>query len=281
MWGIRLFGRGKEDVDESTCVECGRTLLAGEWTQRLVDDDGNETLICSLCSRPGPVDQETVSADTTPAGTGRVRMSRTESDSFWRALKDKDAQIERLESLLARSEAEKQELAAELAHLKGAPLDEAAAGGRAAPEDTLPGKPPAPPTEETAAPPVPPAPTSPAISSDSSAATRTDPRLGESLRAASTPDDPAVVAPPPPEIAPAPAAPDARLDEPTEPDPGASLTILQRGVDLLNVSAVPKRIVETNENLGIPHIHVGSEDDSTLLIGKQSGIYYPIGNSSH
>ena len=44
------------------------------------------------------------------------------------------------------------------------------------------------------------------------------------------------------------------------------LTILQRGVDLLNVSAVPKRVVETNENLGIPQVHVGSENDNTLLI---------------
>ncbi len=42
--------------------------------------------------------------------------------------------------------------------------------------------------------------------------------------------------------------------------------ILQRGVDLLNVSAVPKRIVETNENLGLAQVHVGADDESTLLI---------------
>ncbi len=44
------------------------------------------------------------------------------------------------------------------------------------------------------------------------------------------------------------------------------LTILQRGVDLLNVSAVPKRVVETNENLGIPQVHVGCENQDSLLI---------------
>ena len=43
---------------------------------------------------------------------------------FWRALKDKDAEIERLESLLARSEAEKQELAAQLAQARGEGVSE-------------------------------------------------------------------------------------------------------------------------------------------------------------
>ena len=37
----------------------------------------------------------------------------------------------------------------------------------------------------------------------------------------------------------------------------ASLTLLQRGVDLLNVSRVPRKIAETNEQLGLPHVHVG------------------------
>ena len=37
----------------------------------------------------------------------------------------------------------------------------------------------------------------------------------------------------------------------------ASLTLLQRGVDLLNVSRVPRKIAETNEELGLPHVHVG------------------------
>ena len=36
----------------ASCDLYGRTLLAGEWTQRLVDDDGSERYVCSLCARP-------------------------------------------------------------------------------------------------------------------------------------------------------------------------------------------------------------------------------------
>ena len=35
-----LFGRGKDNKVGRVCTECGRTLLAGEWTQRSVGDDG-------------------------------------------------------------------------------------------------------------------------------------------------------------------------------------------------------------------------------------------------
>ena len=41
----------------------------------------------------------------------------------------------------------------------------------------------------------------------------------------------------------------------------ASLTLLQRGVDLLNVSRVPRKIAETNEQLGLPHVHVGFDSE--------------------
>ncbi len=41
----------------------------------------------------------------------------------------------------------------------------------------------------------------------------------------------------------------------------ASLTLLQRGVDLLNVSRVPRKITETNEQLGLPHVHVGCDGE--------------------
>jgi hypothetical protein len=41
----------------------------------------------------------------------------------------------------------------------------------------------------------------------------------------------------------------------------ASLTLLQRGVDLLNVSRVPRKIAETNEQLGLPHVHVASNGE--------------------
>ena len=52
-----------------------------------------------------------------------------------------------------------------------------------------------------------------------------------------------------------------------EPELGtaqSSLTLLQRGVDLLNVSTVPKKIAETNEHLGIPSVHVEFADDALL-----------------
>ena len=47
-----LFGRGKHATSGSVCAECGRSLLAGELTHRVVDDEGNERLICSLCGQP-------------------------------------------------------------------------------------------------------------------------------------------------------------------------------------------------------------------------------------
>src|SRR5271157_1499619 len=117
----RLFGRTKDDRDDTVCSACGRTLLAGEWTQRTVENDGSERFICSLCARPndpsgGLIEPADDIATVTP---GRVRPARADTDVFWRALKDKDAEIERLESLLARAEAEKQELAAQLAQARG------------------------------------------------------------------------------------------------------------------------------------------------------------------
>ena len=117
----RLFGRTKDDRDDTVCSTCGRTLLAGEWTQRVVDNDGTERFICALCARAGassgaplePVD------DVATVSAGRVKPARADSDAFWRALKDKDTEIARLESLLARAEAENQELAAQLAESRG------------------------------------------------------------------------------------------------------------------------------------------------------------------
>ena len=44
----------------------------------------------------------------------------------------------------------------------------------------------------------------------------------------------------------------------------ASLTLLQRGVDLLNVSRVPRKISETNEQLGLPHVHVGFDGETVV-----------------
>lgn len=40
----------------------------------------------------------------------------------------------------------------------------------------------------------------------------------------------------------------------------AALGLLQRGVDLFNVSRVPRKIAETNEQLGLPSVHADLED---------------------
>ncbi len=359
----RLFGRAKDNHDDTVCSSCGRTLLAGEWTQRIVDDDGSERFICSLCapSDGSPGSSPLEPADDTAAVTsGRVKSLRTDSDAFWRALKDKDAEIERLESHLARAEAEKQELAAQLAQLRseresgrpheaGAETAELAAPAFAADDEfgaaRLQGDDAAPvpaddaarfPGDETAqlqtddtarvddGTEV--APTAATVSA--AALGHTDPRLGEALRRATEPagasaesfaagdvagfdaagdvagfdaaddiagfdaagdiaafeapdeaagaaaaraaspfdgasDDTLIGEPPASErVA---SEPVASADE-LGPDELIPLTILQRGVDLLNVSAVPKRIVETNEYLGMPQVLVGSQGESTLLV---------------
>ena len=58
--------------------------------------------------------------------------------------------------------------------------------------------------------------------------------------------------------APAPTAADLEAE-------AASLTLLQRGVDLLNVSRVPHKIAETNEQLGRQSVHVGFDGDTTAV----------------
>ena len=138
MFG-RIFGRGKDDQDQAVCAECGRTLLAGEWTQTVVDEHGEERIICSLCGQAYAGGSEPVAAAPAPANNGRMRETRSEaryderpapapadppardtraeSDAFWQALKDKDAQIESLKAELARAEAERQELAGRFARL--------------------------------------------------------------------------------------------------------------------------------------------------------------------
>jgi hypothetical protein len=288
----RLFGHTKNDRDDTVCSACGRTLLAGEWTQRVVENDGAERFICSLCAQPedspgrpsGPADE------TATVGNGRVKPARADTDVFWRALKDKDAEIERLESLLARAEAEKQELAAQLAQsrrdaeserppeigsdtaeLVAPPFEADNAAGAQAREarddaagvqaieakDTVDVQAPAADDNDAGAPATTPL-------------EHTDPRLGEVLRHAAAPAEPAPAADPAGAAFGEPGEPHVSQPAATpagpEPNEFVPLTILQRGVDLLNVSAVPKRVVETNDNLGIPQVHVGAQDQSTLLI---------------
>ena len=78
MFG-RIFGRGKDDQDQAVCAQCGRTLLAGEWTQTVVDERGEERLICSLCGQAYVGGDEPVAAAPAPANNGRVRETRSEA----------------------------------------------------------------------------------------------------------------------------------------------------------------------------------------------------------
>ena len=320
----RIFGRGKDDPDQAVCAECGRTLLAGEWTQKIVDGSGEEKLMCSLCmqTRPANDDEERV-ADAAPVNAGRVRESRSEargarsdSDAFWKALKDKDGEIERLEGLLARAEAEKQELAGQLAQLRASagweaasaegaqapdeapeePAAERPAGDSSEPGERTWGETPAEFAAEMAAlrediggaeapPAEPPAVafedtqpiatiTAEQLTSPTQGSPTTTPIAGglpgdpagpaataqtadEQARAADD-DDAETALTPEPVAAPSASALDAAAE-------AATLTLLQRGVDLLNVSRVPRKIAETNEQLGLPQVHVGCEGQTVAV----------------
>lgn len=362
MFG-RIFGRGKDDHDQAVCAECGRTLLAGEWTRTIVDEHGDERLICSLCGQAYAGSSEPVAAAPAPANNGRVRETRSESvsfeeppaaavpvaaaaaggardtraesDAFWQALKDKDAQIERLKADLARAEAERQELAGRFARLGSAdagdepgsltgdssepgertwgetPAEFAAemAALRAAEEaaaepssyETFEPEPqdlaeevavaevvetvvvaeaaavedaetPVTGDEEQAAEEQPVATEEPAVHPAVFEDTQPIPAVDEELLAASEDEEDQSTG----EISAAEAAAAGLPGEPAAAEPdlpsaaeaeaaAASLTLLQRGVDLLNVSKVPRKIAETNEQLGLPHVHAGFDGETVAV----------------
>ena len=376
MFG-RIFGRGKDDQDQAVCAHCGRTLLAGEWTQTVVDEHGDERLICSLCGQAYSGVSEPIAAAPAPANNGRVREtrsesrpedrpapadrppapdSRAESDAFWQALKDKDAQIEGLKAELARAEAERQELAgrfarlgaetaaaagaddepgsltgdssepgertwgetpaefaAEMAALReseaaatpetsavfgdvaptelplhaapvaqaaavaavGAEADVADADAAERPAGDIPAgvaaseapaaddAPSTPPAEEAVVPATVSEDTQPipAVSEEMLAAGHDDEDDASTGEIAASDAAAAVVAgdgalPGGPAAEEPPAQSAAQAEE-----AAAALTLLQRGVDLLNVSRVPRKITETNEQLGLPHVHVGCDGE--------------------
>ena len=399
MFG-RIFGRGKDEPDQAVCAQCGRTLLVGEWTQNVVGADGGEYLICSLCGQNHTFGaDEPISIGTTPANNGRVRESlaevqspraetaaagvasaaayddfasdpvvdkrdtRSESDAFWKALKEKDAYIERLQEQLEQVEAERQELAGQLALARAQtaepasqvprePLVPAAATAVFAPTEPQPAYAPATAPEPPAARPAGDA-SEPgertwgetpaefaaelaALRSEEAAlATEASPHeapdeaapdvvafaaAAQVVAAGQEPADEAAAVPAPadddapaakaaavatpagvpavvfedtqpiaaitddmveeplpahPEaettLTPAPVAAAAAAAErpPTAPTQAeleaeaASLTLLQRGVDLLNVSQVPHKIAETSQQLGLPLVHVGFDGQAT------------------
>lgn len=282
-----LFGRGKRDTSGSVCAECGRSLLAGELTHRIVDDDGNELLICSLCGQPAGENGEAhVFKGSAPEAGDK---DRSDSDKFWRALKEKDAQIEHLEARLARSEAERQELAGQLALLRGqaegavpsapegaevvaddevtgehalaaeAPHDEPAAIdesplGASEPEAT----PAAAALAETSHDAASEAPAEERASEPGPAAEAAEPAAGEDTASMPALDE-AVAAAPYDEG-------ESTIVPGDEPDEGvSSLTLLQRGVDILNVSPVPRKVADTSADLGVPQVHVGFDGQTAAV----------------
>ena len=370
MFG-RIFGRGKDDQDQAVCAECGRTLLAGEWTQMIVDEHGDERIICSLCGQAYVGQDEPVAAAPAPANNGRMRETRVEarteeqpeaapvaepptrdthaeSDAFWQALKDKDAQIEGLKAELARAEAERQELAGRFARLGAAaqePEPGSLTGDSSVPGERTWGETPAEfaaemaalreaesgpppqqaawptpatetPVEETAGEAVEaeaavveeivvdevvveepatadepivaaaavvaaagpdaeaPADEAPALSPTVFEDTQPIDVISDEMLAAEEVEDQSTGEIAAADAAAAVAAGDGALPgEPAAEEPpvpsaaeataaAESLTLLQRGVDLLNVSRVPRKIAETNEQLGLPHVHVGFDGET-------------------
>jgi hypothetical protein len=281
----RLFGKNKDASDEPVCYECGRTLLAGEWTQKIEGPDGEERLLCSLCRQSSPAEggerlkvgngggnAARVGADDAAPAAESAAPQRGENDALWKAIKDRDGQIEALTERLAQSEAERQELIGRLARLQAEAAAEA--------EPSAPG-----PEAEIVAEPA--GDETPAADAALAQAPAYDdaeaqvPTLTEDedeadqLLLEDTAAIPAVEAagedaPAPVDEAPradeAAAAPQAEPSDDVArvtPDladaeaQAASMTLLQRGVDLLNVSPVPRKIAETNADLGIPQVHVG------------------------
>jgi len=348
MFG-RIFGRDKDDQDQAVCAECGRTLLAGEWTQTVVGADGEERVICSLCGQSRDFGDEAPVAAPAPANNGRVRETRTEaprddahdkSDAFWKALKEKDAEIERLQQQLARSEAEKQELSGRLARMDASdagasyapgvdsmaasalpvtplvpavgPVVNELTGDSSEPGERTWGETPAEFAAELAAlreetvpvqaaadeadaadgpvaagvagqavaageprdeqPPATPATQPPELAGQTPpAVVFEDTQEISAEEAAIAFAQPGALGDPETTLAPEEGSPAAQEATSAEPSAGeleaqaASLTLLQRGVDLLNVSRVPRKIAETNEQLGLPSVHVGFDGQTVAV----------------
>ena len=229
-----------------------------------------------------------------PAAVAEQPTRRGENDALWKAIKDRDAQIEALTERLAQSEAERQELIGRLARLQAetatseapaedVPVEVAGAETTALAHETDVGQPP---LEDTAA--IPAAEVERAedertederarveraedegvkgesaevvaawaASEEAREEEATSVPDGSSGEAETTLETRAAAAAAARDEA-ATAAADVPLDTSAAEAQAASMTLLQRGVDLLNVSPVPRKIAETNADLGIPSVHVG------------------------
>jgi len=287
----RLFGKNQDTSGEAVCAKCRRTLLAGELTQKVEDDDGTERLLCSLCAQSSELpggERHTVSngsanatrapgqdAEEADTGAGPEEPVRDENAALWKAIKDRDAQIDRLKEVLARGEAERQELLGRLARLQAAAAVEAVGEAGAA---AISGEPAEVQAVAIAAEPAGDAQLAVPLSEETVAseiageATEEVPLSAEPAvetgRQALAEDTADIAVPETPEeeagtetVEAADASPDAADIE----EQAASMTLLQRGVDLLNVSPVPQKIAGTNADLGIPTVHVGF-DDATATV---------------
>ena len=141
MFG-RIFGRDKDDTEQAVCAECGRTLLAGEWTRKVTGPNGEDQLICSLCGPDHPLDEdEPIVVTATPANNGRVRETREDAPATPAApgpsleLEAKDAEIAALREQVARADARNEELVREIALLRTTAAEAAVSG--ATPADTV------------------------------------------------------------------------------------------------------------------------------------------------
>ena len=106
----RLFGRAKDNHDDTICSSCGRTLLAGEWTQRIgrrqtaasassarcaARPRAHRAAPSSLTDADGHRDHRTSQAGTQPTATPSGAPSKTKtprssvSKAAWRAPRPK------------------------------------------------------------------------------------------------------------------------------------------------------------------------------------------------
>ncbi|HET6496018.1 MAG TPA: hypothetical protein VFH61_11730 [Thermoleophilia bacterium] len=316
MFG-RIFGRDKDGTEQAVCAQCGRTLLAGEWTRKITGPNGEDRLICSLCGPDHPLDEdEPPVAEATPANNGWVLETREDVQVSQVApdlpgeLEAKDVEIVALREQLARTEARNEELVREVALLRMTVAEAAVAA--ATPPDVV-AEPPVSPPVSQADPPA-------AAEVEASVGTPIEEQTPDSsepgertwgetpaefaaeFAVASPAFEPAeedtasvtggetavpafedtqplpvvvgtehVVAgedSPPVEAAAAEEVDQQPAQEPVAeltPDYVAALAFLQRGVDLFNVSRVPHKIAETNEQLGMPSVHVGMEEEVVVF----------------
>ena len=316
MFG-RIFGRDKDGTEQAACAECGRTLLAGEWTRKVTGPNGEDQLICSLCGPDHPLDEdEPPFAEATPANNGRVRETREDAQVSQVApdlpgeLEAKGVEIVALREQLARTEARNEELVREVALLRTTVAE--AAVSAATPADVVVEPPVFPPVSQVEPPTAAEIEAGAGASLEEQTLDSSEPgertwgetpaefatefavaspafEPAEEATASGTVGETAVPAfedtqplpvvvgtehvvagedSPPVEAAAAEEVDQQPAEEPvaeSAPDDVAALAFLQRGVDLFNVSRVPHKIAETNEQLGMPSVHVSLEEEVVVF----------------